>query len=109
MLLKLATKVQELQAKDTKEDELETKEQLCRAVEKLSEMEQLREQLKASECKMEAEKRDKVTLSQKLCENEETLRALTQERDDLRHSCKALQTERDRTEEERQATQSTVK
>ncbi|XP_066488340.1 centromere-associated protein E [Tiliqua scincoides] len=102
----LATLVQELQAKNAEENELGMKEQLCQALDKLSEMEQLREQLKASESIMEAETRDKVLLSQKLCENEETMRALVQERDELRHSRSVLRTERDEVKEEILAAQS---
>ncbi|XP_060088631.1 centromere-associated protein E [Heteronotia binoei] len=79
------------------------KEELSQALQKLCEMEELQEQLKASECRTEA---DKLAAAQKLHECEEAVRAVVQERDDLRLQRDALQLQRDQGQEEMRATQS---
>nr|XP_034968217.1 centromere-associated protein E isoform X1 [Zootoca vivipara] len=89
------SKIQELQIGDTEEDRLHMKEELCQALEKLSEMEQLRDQLEASESRIEAEVMDKLTVTQKLHEQEEAMKAIMQERDNLKDIVGSLQIERD--------------
>ncbi|XP_054845456.1 centromere-associated protein E [Eublepharis macularius] len=101
---KLASNIQEWQAKNTQEEELIiAQEKLSQALQKLSEMEEMREQLKDSEHRMEA---DRMAAAQELREHEEAIRTLVQERDDLRHKQAALQLERDQVQEEMRATQS---
>ncbi|XP_028599463.2 centromere-associated protein E isoform X2 [Podarcis muralis] len=89
------SKIQELQTGDTEEDRLRMKEELCQALEKLSEMEQLRERLEASESRFEAEVMDKLTVTQKLHEQEEAMKAVMQERDNLKDIVGSLQIEKD--------------
>lgn len=71
------------------------KEELCQALGKLSEMEQLREQLEASESRIEAEVMDTLTVTQKLHEQEEAMKAVMQERDNLKDIVGSLQIEKD--------------
>ncbi|XP_015261251.1 PREDICTED: centromere-associated protein E [Gekko japonicus] len=98
------TSVGGLQARSAQEEELViVKEELSQALQKLSEMEELREQLKAIERRMEV---DKTAAAQELHEHEEAVRSLVQEKDDLRHQQDALQQERDQAQEEMRATQS---
>ncbi|CAI5784574.1 centromere-associated protein E isoform X4 [Podarcis lilfordi] len=90
------SKIQELQTGDTEEDRpFRMKEELCQALEKLSEMEQLRKQLEASESRIEAEVMDKLTVTQKLHEQEEAMKAIMQERDNLKDIVGCLQIEKD--------------
>ncbi|XP_033015458.1 centromere-associated protein E [Lacerta agilis] len=96
------SKIQELQI-DTGEDKLCMKEELRQALEKLSEMEQLREQLEASESRIQAELMDKLTLTQKLHEQEEAMKAVMQERDNLKDIVGSLQIERDHIKEKIEA------
>ncbi|XP_078250754.1 centromere-associated protein E isoform X2 [Pogona vitticeps] len=84
------------------------KEELQQALKKISEMEELKQQLKTTESVMEAEITDNMTLVQQLHQNEDTLRALSQERDHLRASQEVLKMEMDQLKEELQATQSTL-
>ncbi|KAL8206873.1 UNVERIFIED_CONTAM: hypothetical protein K2H54_032855 [Gekko kuhli] len=100
------TNVEGLQARNTQEEELVImKEELSQALQKLSEMEELRKQLKANEHGMEV---NKVAAAQERHEHEEAIRSLVQEKDDLRHQRDALQQERDQAQEEMRATQSMV-
>nr|XP_056711807.1 centromere-associated protein E [Euleptes europaea] len=102
--VKPTSNTQGLQARNTEEEELPiVKEEFGQTRQKQSELEELREQLKASECRMEV---DKMAAAQELREHEETLRALVQERDHWRHQRDALQLERDQVQEETRATQS---
>ncbi|XP_061441502.1 centromere-associated protein E isoform X2 [Rhineura floridana] len=95
----LSSKIQELQTGITEQDGPCMKEQLCQALEKLSEMEQLRGQLKASASRIEEVVMDKMTIAQKLQGHEKAMKALIQERDDLRERLDALQVERGRIKE----------
>ncbi|XP_053259915.1 centromere-associated protein E [Podarcis raffonei] len=96
-------KIQELQIGDTEEDRLRMKEELCQALEKLSEMEQLRERLEISESRIEAEVMDKLTVTQKLHEQEEAMKAVMQERDNLKDTVGSLQIEKDLVKEKIEA------
>ncbi|CAI5793439.1 Hypothetical predicted protein [Podarcis lilfordi] len=84
------------------------KEQLSKTLEKLNEMEQLREKLKASKSRIEAELMDMLTITQKLHEQEEAMTDLIQERDYLKDKLNSLQAERDLISKEMQEAKSMV-
>ncbi|XP_007445168.1 centromere-associated protein E-like, partial [Python bivittatus] len=95
----------ELQEKVLEQEELLTlKEQLYEAHQKLSEMEELKDQLKIWEFKMEAEEAQKLDIMQRLQKGEEEIRVLTQERNDFKQKQEALEKERDQIQEDIQDT-----
>ncbi|KAJ7327081.1 hypothetical protein JRQ81_016840 [Phrynocephalus forsythii] len=99
----LSCKIDELQKKDLeREGLLSLKGQLDEAHQKLSEMEQLKEHLKAWQSKQEAEEAEKQVLAQTLHKGEEEIGVLTQERDELKHHRDALEQERDQIKAEMQ-------
>lgn len=104
--MKLAGKSQEAETEGNVSD---LKEELRQALQKISEMEALKEQLKTTESVMEAEITDNLTLAQQLHQNEDATRALIQERDDLRARQDVLEMEMGQLKEELQASQSMVK
>ncbi|XP_034298093.1 centromere-associated protein E isoform X1 [Pantherophis guttatus] len=100
-----SSKTEELQKKDLEQEELLTlKEQLDEAHQKLSEMEELKDQLKVWESKMEAEEAQKSDIIERLQEDQEKIRTLTQERSDFKQKYEALEKERDQLKEDIQDT-----
>ncbi|XP_062838529.1 centromere-associated protein E isoform X2 [Anolis carolinensis] len=92
----LSRKIKELQENDLGQKEFfSLKEQLEEAHQKLNEMEQLKEQLKAWESKMEIAETEKQAITQRLHNSKEEITALTQEREDLKQKQEALKQERD--------------
>ncbi|KAL7982068.1 hypothetical protein Chor_001125 [Crotalus horridus] len=95
----------ELQEKDLEQEVLPTfKEQLDEAHQKLNEMEELKDQLKVWESKMETEEAQKLDMMQRLQEGKEKIRVLTEERNDLKQKQEALEKERDQLKEDIQDT-----
>ncbi|XP_062992506.1 centromere-associated protein E [Elgaria multicarinata webbii] len=81
----LTLKMQELQDKESELEELlGMKEQLREAQWKRSVAQQLEEELKARESKLEAEKAEKLEMAQRLRDSEEERKGLAQERDALK-------------------------
>ncbi|XP_042324273.1 centromere-associated protein E isoform X2 [Sceloporus undulatus] len=105
LTLELSSKSKELQQKNLEQIEfLSLKEQFEEAHKKLSEMDQLRDQLKTWESKMEAGEKERLAITQKLHDSEEEIIALTQERNDLKQKQEALEQERDQIKEDIQET-----
>ncbi|XP_059578334.1 centromere-associated protein E isoform X3 [Alligator mississippiensis] len=99
--LELSRKMQELQEKTAEQEQLcGVKEELEQAQQWLYEMEQLKEQLKISESRMEAKEVEGQTIVQKLHESREEIRAVIQDRDELKQKYDSLQTEMDQLRED---------
>ncbi|KAM3831703.1 centromere-associated protein E [Vipera latastei] len=95
----------ELQEKDLEQEALlALKEQLDEAHQKLSEVEELKDQLKVWESKMETEEAQKLDMMQRLQEAKEKIRVLTEERNDFKQKQEALEKERDQLKEDIQDT-----
>lgn len=94
-----------MQEKDLEQEALLTlKEQLDEAHQKLSEMEELKDQLKVWESKMETEEAQKLDMMQRLQEAKEKIRVLTEERNDFKQKQEDLEKERDQLKEDIQDT-----
>ncbi|XP_019381630.1 PREDICTED: centromere-associated protein E isoform X2 [Gavialis gangeticus] len=99
--LELSRKMQELQEKTAEQEQLcGVKEELEQAQQWLCEMEQLKEQLKISESRMEAKEVEGQTILQKLHGSREEIRAVIQDRDELKQKYDSLQTEMDQLTED---------
>ncbi|XP_015683746.1 centromere-associated protein E, partial [Protobothrops mucrosquamatus] len=95
----------ELQEKDLEQEVLPTlKEQLDEAHQKLNEMEELKDQLKVWESKMETEEAQKLDMMQSLQEGKEKIRVLTEEINDFKQNQEVLEKERDQLKEDIQDT-----
>ncbi|XP_053113451.1 centromere-associated protein E isoform X2 [Hemicordylus capensis] len=96
---------EEMQEKDLEQERfLNMEEQLGQAHQKLSEMEKLKDELKALELKMEAGETENLALAQRLQDGKEEIRALTEERDDLKWKQEALEREKEQMKEDIQET-----
>ncbi|XP_067324724.1 centromere-associated protein E isoform X3 [Anolis sagrei] len=92
----LSSKIKELQENNLEQKEFfSVKVQLEEAHQKLNEMEQLKDQLKAWESKMEIAETERQAITRILDNSKEEITALTQERDDLKQKQEALKQERD--------------
>lgn len=67
--------------------------------EKMSELEQLREQLKAKDSSLESTERERLKLTERLQKSEEEINIIIKERDELKGVQEALQMERDQLKE----------
>ncbi|XP_070614040.1 centromere-associated protein E isoform X4 [Erythrolamprus reginae] len=101
-ILVQSSKNEELEEKQ--EELLALKEQLGEALGKLSEMAELKDQLKVWESTMETKEAQKSDMMERLQEDKETIRALTQERSDFKQKQETLEKERDQLKEDIQDT-----
>ena len=86
-------KIQELKANE--HQFLKLKEELSETQKKMSEMEQLRKQVKAQSLTLDKIEMENLNLVQKLHENLEEMKSVMRERDDLRRVEEVLKLERD--------------
>lgn len=86
--------MKELEEKTAEQKQLlELRENLIRTQQKLNEMEQLKEQERISELRLETKDSEVQAVLQQLAECREEIKTLTQERDDLKQKGESLQAE----------------
>ncbi|KAM9258832.1 centromere-associated protein E [Cariama cristata] len=99
--LELSSKMKELEEKTAEHKQLlEIREDFIRTQQKLNEMEQLKEQEKIIELRLEAKDSEIQAVLQQLTECQEEIRTLTQERDYLKQKEESLQAETDQLKED---------
>ncbi|XP_009866288.1 PREDICTED: centromere-associated protein E, partial [Apaloderma vittatum] len=99
--LELCSKIKELEEKAAEHKQLlEVKEDFIRTQQKLNEMEQLKEQEKIMELRLEAKDSEIQAVLQQLTECREEIKTLTQERDYLKQKEESLQAETDQLKED---------
>ncbi|KAM6270189.1 centromere-associated protein E [Porphyrio hochstetteri] len=99
--LELSSKTKELEENAAEHKQLlEVKEDFIRTQQKLNEMEQLKEQEKAMESRLEAKDLEIQSVLQQLTECQEQIKTLTQERDYLKEKEESLQAETDQLKED---------
>ncbi|KAM6402245.1 centromere-associated protein E [Pluvialis apricaria] len=99
--LELSSKVKELEEKTAEHKQLlEVREDLIQTQQKLNEMEQLKEQEKIMELRLEAKDSEVQAVLQQLTECREEIKTLTQERDYLKQKEESLQAETDQLKED---------
>ncbi|KAM9381539.1 centromere-associated protein E [Phaethornis superciliosus] len=99
--LELSCKMKELEEKAAEHKQLlEIKEDFMQAQQKLNEMEQLKEQEKIRELRLEAKDSEIQSVLQQLTDCQEEIKILTQERDDLKQKEESLQAETDQLKED---------
>ncbi|NXF34290.1 CENPE protein, partial [Nyctibius bracteatus] len=99
--LELSSKMKELEEKTAEHKQLlEVREDFIQAQQKLNEMEQLKEQEKITELRLEAKDSEIQSVLQQLTECREEIRTLTQERDYLKQKEESLQAETDQLKED---------
>ncbi|XP_053830940.1 centromere-associated protein E [Vidua macroura] len=99
--LELSSKMKELEEKEAEQKQLlELRENLVRAQQKLNELEQLKEEERISEVRIEAKDLEMEVVLQKLTECQEEIKTLTQERDDLKQKGEFLQAETEQLRED---------
>ncbi|XP_030305811.1 centromere-associated protein E [Calypte anna] len=99
--LELSCKMKELEEKTAEHKQLlEVREDFMQAQQKLNEMEQLKEQEKIRELRLEAKDSEIQSVLQQLTECQEEIKLLTQERDDLKQKEESLQAETDQLKED---------
>ncbi|NXP05824.1 CENPE protein, partial [Thinocorus orbignyianus] len=99
--LELSGKMKELEEKATEHKQLlEVREDFIQAQQKLNEMEQLKEQEKIMESRLEAKDSEIQAALQQLTECQEEVKMLTQERDYLKQKEESLQAETDQLKED---------
>ncbi|NXX75086.1 CENPE protein, partial [Urocolius indicus] len=99
--LELSSKMKELEEKTGEHEQLlEIKEDFIRTQQKLNEMEQLKEQEKITELRLEAKDSEIQAVLQQLTECQEEIKTLTQEKDYLKQREESLQAERDQLKED---------
>ncbi|XP_055652281.1 centromere-associated protein E isoform X1 [Falco peregrinus] len=97
----LSIKMKELAEKTAEHKQLlEVREDFIQTQQKLNEMEQLKEQEKIMELRLEAKDSEIQTIIQQLTERQEEIKTLTQERDDLKQKEESLQAETDQLKED---------
>lgn len=107
--LKLSSKMKELEEKTAEHKQLlEVREDLIQTQQKLNEMEQLKEQEKIMELRLEAKDSEIQAVLQQLTECREEIKTLTQERDYLKQKEESLQAETDQLKEDIKDTVSMV-
>lgn len=101
--------MKELEEKTTEHKQLlEVREDLIQTQQKLNEMEQLKEQEKMMEMRLEAKDSEIQAVLQRLTECQEEIKTLTQERDYLKQKESSLQAEADQLKEDIKDTVSMV-
>ncbi|NXA22284.1 CENPE protein, partial [Ibidorhyncha struthersii] len=99
--LELSSKMKELEEKTAEHKQLlEIKEDFIQTQQKLNEMEQLKEQGKIMELRLEAKDSEIQAVLQQLTECREEIKTLTQERDYLKQKEESLQAETDQLKED---------
>ncbi|NWS73103.1 CENPE protein, partial [Crotophaga sulcirostris] len=99
--LELSSKMKELEEKTAEYKELlEVREDFVQAQQKLNEMEQLKEQEKFMELRLEAKDSEIQEVLQQLIERREEIKTLTQERDNLNQKVESLQAETEQLKED---------
>ncbi|NWX00924.1 CENPE protein, partial [Caloenas nicobarica] len=99
--LELCSKMKELEEKTAEHKQLlEVREDLIQTQQKLNEMEQLKEQEKMMELRLEAKDSEIQAVLQQLTEHQEEIKTLTQERDYLKQKEESLQAEADQLKED---------
>ncbi|XP_075565422.1 centromere-associated protein E [Pelecanus crispus] len=99
--LELSSKMKELEEKTVEHKQLlEVREDFIRTQQKLNEMEQLKEQEKITELRLEAKNLEIQAVLQQLTECQEEIKTLTQERDYLKQKEESLQAETDQLKED---------
>ncbi|NXT33126.1 CENPE protein, partial [Pelecanoides urinatrix] len=99
--LELSSKMKELEEKTAEHIQLlEVKEDFIQTQQKLNEMEQLKEQEKITELRLEAKDLEIQAVLQQLTECQEEIKTLTQERDHLKQKEESLQAETDQLKED---------
>ncbi|KAM8808262.1 centromere-associated protein E [Eudromia elegans] len=108
MKLELSSKMKELEEKTSEYKELnQVKEDLIQTQQKLNEMEQLKEQGKVIESRLEAKDSEIQAVLQQLSGCQEEIKSLIQERDSLKQKEEILQAETDQLKEDIKETIST--
>ncbi|XP_065693755.2 centromere-associated protein E isoform X2 [Patagioenas fasciata] len=101
MKLELCSKTKELEEKTAEHKQLlEVREDLIQTQQKLNEMEQLKEQEKMMELRLEAKDSEIQAVLQRLTGYQEEIKTLTQERDYLKQKEESLQAEADQLKED---------
>ncbi|KAM6072935.1 centromere-associated protein E isoform 2-T2 [Theristicus caerulescens] len=99
--LELSSKMKELEEKTAEHKQLlEVREDFIRTQQKLNEMEQLKEQEKIMELRLEDKDSEIQAVLQQLTECQEEIKTLTQERDYLKQKEESLQAETDQLKED---------
>ncbi|NWI17167.1 CENPE protein, partial [Crypturellus soui] len=99
--LELSRKMKELEEKTAEHKELDqVKEDLIQSQKKLNEMEQLKEQRKITESRLEAQNSEIQAVVQQLSRCQEEIESLAQERDSLKQKVEILQAETDQLKED---------
>ncbi|XP_072717996.1 centromere-associated protein E isoform X2 [Ciconia boyciana] len=99
--LELSSKMKELEEKTPEHKQLlEVREDFIQTQQKLNEMEQLKEQEKIMELRLEAKDLEVQAVLQQLTECQEEIKTLTQERDYLKQKEESLQAETDQLKED---------
>lgn len=107
--LKLSSKTKELEEKAAEHKQLlEVREDYIQTQQKLNEMEQLKEQEKIMELRLEAKDSEIQSILQQLTDCREEIKAVTQERDYLKEKEESLQAETDQLKEDIKDTVSMV-
>uniref|UniRef100_A0ABI7ZVR8 Kinesin motor domain-containing protein n=1 Tax=Felis catus TaxID=9685 RepID=A0ABI7ZVR8_FELCA len=88
----LQKKIQELHAK---QEQFITTKEISETREKMSALEQLREQLKAKDSSLQSVESERLQLTEKLKESQDKIKIIIKERDELKRMQEALQMERD--------------
>ncbi|XP_041905932.1 centromere-associated protein E isoform X2 [Corvus kubaryi] len=99
--LELSSKMKELEEKTAEQKQLlELRENLIQTQQKLNEMEQLKEQERISELRLETKDSEVQAVLQQLAECQEEIKTLTQQRDDLKQKGESLQAETEQLRED---------
>ncbi|NXM04965.1 CENPE protein, partial [Tyrannus savana] len=99
--LELSSKMKELEEKTAEQNQLlELREDFIRTQQKLNEMEQLKEEKRTSELRLEAKESEIQAVLQQLTECQEEIKTLTQEKDYLKQKGESLQAETDQLKED---------
>ncbi|XP_027532917.1 centromere-associated protein E isoform X1 [Neopelma chrysocephalum] len=99
--LELSSKMKELEEKTAEQKQLlELREDFIRTQQKLNEMEQLKEEERMSELRLEAKDSEIQAVLQQLTECQEEIKTLTQEKDYQKQKAESLQAETDQLKED---------
>ncbi|XP_054447805.1 centromere-associated protein E [Pteronotus mesoamericanus] len=89
----------EMQELHEKQEQFICIKEISETQEKMSELEQLKEQLKAQDLSLESIENERLQLSKRLQESQEEIKIIIKERDELKRMQEALQMERDQLKE----------
>ncbi|XP_027492127.1 centromere-associated protein E isoform X2 [Corapipo altera] len=99
--LELSSKMKELEEKTAEQKQLlELREDFIQTQQKLNEMEQLKEEERMNELRLEAKDSEIQAVLQQLTECQEEIKTLTQEKDYLKQKAESLQAETDQLKED---------